>query len=277
MKGVGPEPGVNRCFSSAQWPSPTCRGQDWVPNCCNRTSKDWIWTGSISFKCVLSLLPALATWPQRGAVLEREGLVCALSMGCGVGCGGPARSETWTLLMAACVNASDDFPCSAQMPLQVWSSFVPHSWAFPLASTPLTPLRSWVVKQPGLEHLFGSCWGAWPGGSRKQVSCSCRFQSALSTQLQKEASTCALLRNGVQSSHRPPVSLTIPPTSQGGLPSLCPNTGLGCPVCSLNCSLPRAGLCPCILPFPLSLLLWAQVMTRSLLFPSYPIPCGSYL
>ena len=38
---------------------------------------------------------------------------------------------------------------------------------------------------------------------------------------------------------------------------------------------PRAYLQPCNLPYILSPLLWAHVRTSIILFPSYPVPCGS--
>ena len=53
--------------------------------------------------------------------------------------------------------------------------------------------------------------------------------------------------------------------------------GLRCPVCGLTYSLPRAGVYPSNLPFPLSFLPGAQVPTQSLFFPSYPIVCVSFL
>lgn len=61
----------------------------------------------------------------------------------------------------------------------------------------------------------------------------------------------------VQVSHSPSVSPTSPPCNQGG-----------------SSSLYQEDLCFCILSFPLSLLLGKQVLTWSLVFPSYLIPCG---
>ena len=74
-----------------------------------------------------------------------------------------------------------------------------------------------------------------------------------------------------QASHSPPVSPTSLPASQRGPSSLCWT------IYDWNCLLPREGLCPCDLPFPLSSLSMAQVLTWSLLFPSYPVLCGSFL
>lgn len=67
------------------------------------------------------------------------------------------------------------------------------------------------------------------------------------------------------------------PTSEGDLspPSRMP--GMGHPVCGLTCSLPRAHVCSCNLPFPLSPIPGAQVPIQLLCFPSNPITCVSFL
>ena len=66
-----------------------------------------------------------------------------------------------------------------------------------------------------------------------------------------------------------------PLVSQGGLSSPCRTLGLGCPVCVLTHSLPRAGFrwynLP-LLPHPLP---GAVVLTLLLFFPSYPVMSGS--
>ena len=80
----------------------------------------------------------------------------------------------------------------------------------------------------------------------------------------------------VHSSVAEPRLPTGAPTSQADLSSWCWAPGLGSPVCGSNCSLLREDH-PCNLPPLLSPLPGAQVPSRSLLFPSYPIPCGSFL
>ena len=67
------------------------------------------------------------------------------------------------------------------------------------------------------------------------------------------------------------------PSSQWVLPPPHGSPGLRCPVCDLTYSLPRAGVHPRNLLFPLSSLPGAQAPTQSLLFPSYPFICVSFL
>ena len=76
------------------------------------------------------------------------------------------------------------------------------------------------------------------------------------------------------------------PASQS--PSICPSSStishrglfppqktprLSHPICGLTRSIPRVGLCQYNLPFPLSPLQGAPVLTQSLPFPSYLITC----
>ena len=53
--------------------------------------------------------------------------------------------------------------------------------------------------------------------------------------------------------------------------------GCGHPTCGSACSLPRAVTHPCDLPFLLRPLPDTHILTWFLLFPSFPIPCGSFL
>ena len=112
----------------------------------------------------------------------------------------------------------------------------------------------------GLKHLLNSGLGMCQGSHRKPGSHWNSPQSTLSALPWEQASTLMLLTNGVQASHSPPVSSSGPPASQGGFPALCWIPGLGHPICGSNCSVIRADLHWCILPFPMSPLLevWSQ-------------------
>ena len=83
-----PEPGVSWGHSSAQWPSLPERGR--VRSQVAGAEALMVRSEPGSFPCVLSLLPEPAPWPQRGAVLEQEGLVWVLGGGLVTGCVGPA-------------------------------------------------------------------------------------------------------------------------------------------------------------------------------------------
>ena len=85
------------------------------------------------------------------------------------------------------------------------------------------------------------------------------------------------LSSGFPQPPPPPVSLSSPPTSQGGLSALCQTSGLWSPICDLNCPCPREDVCPRNLPFPLSPLPRSQVLTWSFLCSSYPITCEIFL
>ena len=78
-------------------------------------------------------------------------------------------------------------------------------------------------------------------------------------------------------SRLPTALLLVLAVLQRGLSPLGRTPGLGHPICGLNLSLPRAGVCPSILPFPLSPLPGAQVLTQLIFFPSEPIICVSFL
>ena len=85
----------------------------------------------------------------------------------------------------------------------------------------------------------------------------------------------ALLMRGVEASHRPSVSLGSPPTSQRGSSPLRRTPGPVHPIGGSHHSHPRAGVCLCNLPFLLSPLPGAWILTQLLFFPSYLITCGS--
>lgn len=57
----------------------------------------------------------------------------------------------------------------------------------------------------------------------------------------------------------------------------CRTPGLGCSICDSCCSLPRTGLHPYNLPFPLGTFSGVQVLTQFLFFPFYLIMCRSFL
>lgn len=103
------------------------------------------------------------------------------------------------------------------------------------------------------------------------------LQSTFSALLWEQLSIHVLLTSGDQTSYSPPGSPTSPPSSQGGLSSLCRTPGLECLICGSNHSLPREGFCPCNSLFPLSFPPRGQVPTWLLLFLSYPILCAPFL
>ena len=113
---------------------------------------------------------------------------------------------------------------------------------------------------------------------RKPVShlCSFNLPSAL---LQQQVYVCMFLTSRVQASHSPPIAptRTSPPSDQGDSSFLCQIPGLTCPICDLNCSLPREHIHLLNLPLPLHPLPGAQVpIWSSFLFPSY-LMCVSFL
>ena len=86
-----------------------------------------------------------------------------------------------------------------------------------------------------------------------------------------QATTCAFLVIGVPGFSSPFLYPSSFLTSQGGLYPLSMTPGLGHPVCGLTCSFFRMRVHLCGLPFPLSSLLGAWVLTEC--FP--PIPFNS--
>ena len=82
--------------------------------------------------------------------------------------------------------------------------------------------------------MLGQLWetGQSPGQS----------QSASSALFWEQARICALFTSRVQVSHSPSASPAGLQTSQGNSSSSCWTPGLGCPVCGLNCSLPKEDL-----------------------------------
>ena len=151
------------------------------------------------------------------------------------------------------------------------------SWAFSLVVATLAPMWRCDARQAVLEYLLSSGWAytrAFTG--KESATHEVSISISLSAQLWEQVSIHALM-SGLQPSNSPPVSLTGPPTSQGGSSSLCCTPGLRHPICGLNHSPCREGLCPCNLPFPLSPLPGSQVPTWLLVFPSYPFLCESFL
>ena len=85
-------------------------------------------------------------------------------------------------------------------------------------------------------------------------------------------------QHGVQASHSPPLVPVILQTSKrSSLPHVGLRPRLQRPTRGPHYSLPRVGIHPCFLPFPLNPLLGAQVLTQSLFFPSYVITCVFFL
>ena len=85
---------------------------------------------------------------------------------------------------------------------------------------------------------------------RKPVSHLCSFNLP-SARLKQQVYVCVFLTSRVQASHSPITpTRTSPPSDQGDSSFLCQIPGLSCPICDLNCSIPRVGFHPCILLFP---------------------------
>ena len=74
MEGLEPGQGVSWGSSSAQWPAPAYWGWGQVSSCWSKSPEGRVHVCFFPSKCVLSTLPALVPSPQRGAVLEQEGL-----------------------------------------------------------------------------------------------------------------------------------------------------------------------------------------------------------
>ena len=81
----------------------------------------------------------------------------------------------------------------------------------------------------------------------------------------------------LQVSPDPLVVPATPPASPGDSASLCRIPGLGYPINGWNCSLPRAGLCPGDLPFPLIPLPGPYIPTWWVFLPSSLPTRGSCL
>ena len=77
-----------------------------------------------------------------------------------------------------------------------------------------------------------------------------------------QVSESSLLTSRVQASPDFLSDSAVLQTAKGGLSSSHNIHRLGCSVCGSCCSLPRAGICPCGLPFPPSPLPGMQVPTR---------------
>lgn len=119
MEGLEPEPSVRQA-SSAQWLSLPYRVCGQVPICSSRSLCGWVWAGSISFKCVLSLSQHWHPHP-RGGSAEARGAGVGVQWESGYSlCWLKPQSVTWTT--------------SDTLPLWVWATFVLHSWALPLAA-----------------------------------------------------------------------------------------------------------------------------------------------
>ena len=85
------------------------------------------------------------------------------------------------------------------------------------------------------------------------------------------------MQSFLQASYSPSLCWSCSPASQESLSPLHKTPGVERPVCGSTCSLPRADVCLYNLPFPLSLLSGAKVLTQLLFFPSYLIMCVSFL
>lgn len=114
---------------------------------------------------------------------------------------------------------------------------------------------------------------------RKTVSHLCSFNLP-SAVLQQQVYVYVFLTSRVQAFHSPPITptRTSPPNNQGDSSFLYQIPGLSCPICGLNCSLPRENIHMLNLVLPLNPLPGAQVPICSwFIFPSYLIMCVSFL
>ena len=125
-----------------------------------------------------------------------------------------------------------------------------------------------------LKCSLSSGWGVCRGSHRKAISHLYSFNHPFHPVLQEPASINALLMGRIHASYSLPISLTGPLPSQEGLSSH-QAPGLKHPICGSNCSFPKEDY-PCNLPFPLSPLSGAQVLSQ-MLFSFSPVPCGSFL
>ena len=127
-----------------------------------------------------------------------------------------------------------------------------------------------------MKHLLIHDWGLCQGSYEKSGSHLSNPLTTLSTLPLVQANVCVLLTSRIQASHSPLVTAGHPPSSQGThLPCRTPLPG--CPICDSHCLFLRADLCQRVLPFGLSPIPGMQILTQFLLFPSYPVICGSFL
>lgn len=82
----------------------TLLGWQWVQSCWSRSPESQVQAGSLPSKCVLSPIPALISSPQKGSVLEQEGLEKALGKCQGIGWGGPGASQNSRPLSICCLS-----------------------------------------------------------------------------------------------------------------------------------------------------------------------------
>ena len=109
-------------------------------------------------------------------------------------------------------------PCSDT--LSVWVTVASFGWALSSFLTAFALVRSFSVRQIGLEYLLDSGWGIYQIGHRKWVNYLCGFNSIFPACVWEQASIQVLITKRVKASHSPLVSPTEPPVSQGGA-SIC--------------------------------------------------------
>ena len=168
MEGLGPEQGVRRGFSGAQWPPPPCWGRGQVPG---------YWRKSPMVKSKLALSPLRMYSPQpqpwychrRGA--QTKATAVGAQLGSRHGRGGLATGSapgcSWC---TACCECQERLPPPAQMLLQVWAALVPYCQVLCLATAVLpTEMEahlhqeargSRVVAQLRPGHTSGWLWEA---------------------------------------------------------------------------------------------------------------------
>ena len=151
---------MGQCFSSAQWLCLPYCGLGQVPSCWSRWPECWVQIGSIAFKCVLSPPPSTGTLSPVESGLEKEELVMSLDMSLSIGFASMTRvRDLGCFWCGTCVSISTKCPCPAQMPLQVWDSFVPNSWSLPSASAVLSLMWNCTTVQVGSVWALSVGWG----------------------------------------------------------------------------------------------------------------------
>lgn len=148
------------------------------------------------------------------------------------------------LLLVCCLNNGSHHLTQALSWDRVAS--VSYGWVFSPVLAAVGPMRCCTVEWAGLECSLGFGWGMQCGGCRKPDD---HYGSPLTTLSALRA--CASCEQSPGFSQLP-ITLSSLLTREGGSSPLCRTPGLGRPIRGSCPSLPRVGLCLCVLPFPLS-------------------------
>lgn len=100
--------------------------------------------------------------------------------------------------------------------------------------------RATEFSQSGLEHMTRWLQETWQPVEKTSLCPASRSSQHVQTPREWSPGFPQLFRLS-----------QCPPTSQGGLSPLCRTLGLELPICGSTCSLPKVGICPCNVSFPL--------------------------